>query len=203
MFKKFKCIDGCSDCCYYREYYPSPKYGKIGVILLPEEKKRIEALAKSKNVKINILPRLGVGKSTSGLGPNRIIAYQIMGKQLDGNLCPFLSLDSSEKLPNQAFRCNIYNERPLACRAYPVIEENGTTTTLDNKCQFCTTNRSTLAGTNGLEDEILSLVKIKSKMKVAQRTEIWRYATAIGEPQHKQKLLPESWVLENLGQASR
>ena len=198
MFKKFKCIDGCSDCCYYREYYPSTKYGKIGVILLPEEKMRIEALAKSMNVKINILPRLGIGKSTSGLGPNRIIAYQIMGKQLDGNLCPFLSVDSSEKLPNQAFRCNIYKERPLACRAYPVIEEIGTTTILDNKCQFCTINRSTLAGANGLEDEILSLVKIKSKMKVDQETEIWRYATAIGEPQHKQKLLPEGWVLENL-----
>jgi uncharacterized protein len=198
MLKEFKCIDGCSDCCYYREYYPSLKYGKIGVILLPEEKMRIEALAKSMNIKINILPRLGIGKSTSGLGPNRIIAYQIMGKQLDGNLCPFLSVDSSDKFPNQAFRCNIYKERPLACRAYPVIEENGMTTTLDNKCQFCTINRSTLAGTNGLEDEILSLVKIKSKIKVAQRTEIWRYATAIGEPQHKQKLLPQGWVLENL-----
>ena len=202
MLKEFKCIDGCSDCCNYREYYPSIKYGKIGAILLPEEKMRIEALAKSMNVKINILPRLGTGKSTSGLGPNRIIAYQIMGKQLDGNLCPFLSVDSSEKSPNQAFKCNIYKERPLACRAYPVIEEYGVTTTLDNKCQFCTINRSTLAGANGLENEILSLVKIKSKMKVAQKTEIWRYATAIGEPQHKQKLLPEGWVLENLGQVS-
>ena len=203
MLKEFKCIDGCSDCCNYREYYPSIKYGKIGVILLPEEKIRIEALAKSTNVKINILPRLGIGKSTSGLGPNRIIAYQIMGKQLDGNLCPFLTVGGSEKSPNQAFKCNIYEDRPLACRAYPVIEENGTTTILDNKCQFCTINRSTLAGANGLEDEILSLVKIKSKMKVAHRTEIWRYATAIGEPQHKQKFLPEGWVLENLGQESK
>ena len=63
MLKEFKCIDGCSDCCNYREYYPSIKYGKIGVILLPEEKMRIEVLAKSMNVKINILPRLGIGKS--------------------------------------------------------------------------------------------------------------------------------------------
>lgn len=203
MLKEFKCVDGCSDCCNYREYYPSIKYGKIGVILLPEEKMRIEVLAKSMNVKINILPRLGIGKSTSGLGPNRIIAYQIMGKQLDGNLCPFLTVGGSEKSPNHAFKCNIYKDRPLACRAYPVIEENGTTTTLDNKCQFCTINRSTLAGASGLEDEILSLVKIKSKMKVDQETEIWRYATAIGEPQHKKKLLPEGWVLENLGQVSK
>ena len=42
MLKKFKCVDGCSDCCNYREYYPSVEYGKIGVLILPDEKFRIE-----------------------------------------------------------------------------------------------------------------------------------------------------------------
>jgi hypothetical protein len=42
MKKRFECVQGCSDCCIYREYYPSIEYGKIGVLVLPEEKAAIE-----------------------------------------------------------------------------------------------------------------------------------------------------------------
>ena len=45
--KKFSCVQGCSDCCIYREYYPAVEYGKIGVLLLPEEKTAIEELART------------------------------------------------------------------------------------------------------------------------------------------------------------
>ena len=42
---EFRCIEECSQCCVEREYYPSKKFGKIGVLILPEEKERIERLA--------------------------------------------------------------------------------------------------------------------------------------------------------------
>ena len=42
MLREFHCVQDCSDCCMYRQYYPSVDYGKIGVLLLPEEKKRVQ-----------------------------------------------------------------------------------------------------------------------------------------------------------------
>ncbi|MGH9989508.1 MAG: YkgJ family cysteine cluster protein, partial [Nitrososphaera sp.] len=80
MKKKFSCVQGCSDCCIYREYYPSFEYGKIGVLVLPEEKAAIERLAKNMGVRVRIIPRLAVGKNS----PDKIIAYQMMGKNEDG-----------------------------------------------------------------------------------------------------------------------
>ncbi|MDQ3961145.1 MAG: YkgJ family cysteine cluster protein, partial [Thermoproteota archaeon] len=65
MLKKFSCIDECSDCCIYREYYPSIEYGKIGVLLLPNEKQRIETYAKELGLEITILPRVGIGRNNS------------------------------------------------------------------------------------------------------------------------------------------
>ena len=41
---EFRCIEECSQCYIEREYYPSKKFGKIGVLILPEEKERIEKL---------------------------------------------------------------------------------------------------------------------------------------------------------------
>ncbi|MFB5608121.1 MAG: YkgJ family cysteine cluster protein, partial [Candidatus Nitrosomaritimum yanchengensis] len=35
---EFSCIQDCSQCCIEREYYPGKKFGKIGVLILPEEK---------------------------------------------------------------------------------------------------------------------------------------------------------------------
>ena len=40
MLREFHCVQDCSDCCIYRQYFPSVDYGKIGVLLLPVEKKR-------------------------------------------------------------------------------------------------------------------------------------------------------------------
>ena len=38
---EFRCVDECSQCCIEREYYPSKKFGKIGVLILPEEKEAL------------------------------------------------------------------------------------------------------------------------------------------------------------------
>jgi len=97
MLRKFSCVNDCSDCCIYRDYYPSIEYGKIGVLILPEEKSRIEEVAWKMGIEVKIIPRLGLGKNRKGNGPKKIIAYQMLGKNLDGNLCPFLGIESSER----------------------------------------------------------------------------------------------------------
>jgi len=198
MLRKFSCIETCSDCCIYREYYPSLEYGKIGVLILPEEKSRIMDQIRITEVKVNIIPRLGIGKNRKGDGPKRIVAYQMMGKNADGNLCPFLEMDNPQKSPHGGFRCKIYENRPLACRAYPILEENNKTVTLDNKCQFCH-KFSSPYDRNSLHEEIKALTKIKAQFSsVNEKVEVWRYATSIGDEKIKHKLLPAGWILQHI-----
>jgi len=187
--KKFSCIQGCSDCCVYREYYPSVEYGKIGVLLLPDEKAVMERLAQKMKIKVRIVPRLAVGKEF----PEKVIAYQMMGKNQDGDLCPFLDVASSDS-PHGGLDCRIYSERPLACRAYPVIDTDKAAATLDDHCQFCKKFSTTKASTAGLQKEIESLVKIKASI-VADNDRVWRYATATGIA--GDTFLPEGWVAES------
>lgn len=186
--KKFSCIQGCSDCCVYREYYPSVEYGKIGVLLLPDEKAVMERLAQKMKIKVRIVPRLAVGKEF----PEKVIAYQMMGKNQDGDLCPFLNVASNES-PHGGLDCRIYSERPLACRAYPVIDTDKVAT-LDGHCQFCKKFSTTKASTAGLQKEIESLVKIKASV-IADNDRVWRYATATGKA--GDTFLPEGWVAES------
>jgi uncharacterized protein len=198
MFRKFACIENCSDCCIYREYYPSLEYGKIGVLILPEEKSRIMDQIRITDTKIKIIPRLGIGKNRKGDGPKRIVAYQMMGKNADGNLCPFLETDNPQKSPHGGFRCKIYENRPLACRAYPVLQENNKTVKLDSKCQFCH-KFSSPYDSSSLHDEIEALTKIKAQFSsVNEKIEVWRYATSVGDEKIKHKLLPAGWILQHI-----
>ena len=195
MLRKFNCIEACSDCCIYREYYPSLEYGKTGVLILPKERSKIKDQIKITDIEVKILPRLGIGKNRKGDGPKRILAYQMMGKNADGNLCPFLEIDSPQKSPHGGFKCKIYEKRPLACHAYPVLQENDKTVKLDGKCQFCQ-KFSSPYDKNTLRDEIEALTKIKAEFFVDEKIEVWRYATAVGDENIKHKLLPEGWVLQ-------
>jgi uncharacterized protein len=190
MKKKFSCLQGCSDCCIFREYYPSVEYGKIGVLLLPEEKASVERLAKNLRTKVRIIPRLAVGKNS----PERIIAYQMMGKNEDGDLCPFLEVESKERSPHGGFKCKIYSDRPLACRAYPVIDVLGNTARFDPHCQFCKKFSTSKASSEGLQRETEALAKISANVTANDDDiSIWRYATATGK---SNGLLPEGWILE-------
>ena len=185
---EFRCIEECSHCCIEREYYPSKKFGKIGVLILPEEKERIERLAESIGKNIKILPRIGISEDKNA-GPTKILAYQLMGIEKNGNTCPFLDTESGEKSPHGGFPCMIYNERPLACMTYPLIESNPIT--LDEKCKFC---RKHGTADQNLTSEIESLLKIKEKMK-NDSSQIWRYATGVGEPEYK-KVMMTGWKVE-------
>ena len=185
---EFRCIDECSQCCIEREYYPSKEFGKIGVLILPDEKERIEKLAKENNLDIKILPRIGVSddKNTS---PSKILAYQMMEVEKNGNTCPFLDTESGNKSPHNGFPCKIYKDRPLACRTYPLIESDPIT--LDGKCKFCKEHKT---ADENLNSETESLLKIKEQMNT-ELPSIWRFATEVGEEQYKD-LFKSGWILE-------
>ena len=185
---EFRCIQDCSQCCIEREYYPSKKFGKIGVLILPEEKERIEQLAKINGLKISILPRIGISEEENS-NPTKILAYQLMGIEPNGNMCPFLDTETSDKSPHGGFPCKIYNKRPLACMTYPLIESEPIT--LDQKCKFCKEHGT---ADKNLNYEIESLLKIKTKM-TTDAPFIWRYATGIGEESDKNQI-KTGWVLE-------
>ena len=104
----FQCIEECSQCCIEREYFPSKKYGKIGVLILPNEKEEIEKLAKKEKIKITILPRIGISNNTKSV--DKILAYQMMGREENGNTCPFLDTKSGKKSPHGGHSCRIYNK---------------------------------------------------------------------------------------------
>lgn len=184
----FECVRDCSKCCIEREYYPTIKFGKIGVLILPEEKEKIELYAKNHNLKITILPRIGISNEKSD-GPTKIIAYQLMGKESNGNTCPFLDTENIERSPHGGYKCKIYQERPLACKAYPVIESSSIV--LDSKCKFCESCGSTATNIN---QEVESLVKIKNKM-ITYAPFVWRYATGIGDESNKNEIMT-GWFLE-------
>jgi len=187
-YMKFRCIEECSQCCIEREYYPSKKFGKIGVLILPEEKERIKNLAIENNLEIKILPRIGISENENTF-PTKILAYQLMGAEKNGNTCPFLDTDSGDKSPHGGFPCKIYNERPLACTAYPLIESKPIT--LDQKCKFCKERGN---ANENLNAETEALLKIKEKM-IPDEQVIWRYATNVGEIDD-QEVLESGWILE-------
>jgi uncharacterized protein len=194
LLKKFKCVEGCSDCCINREYFPSKEFGKIGVLLLPKEKKMIEHLAETKKVNVKILPRIGVGMNGKEEGPESILVYQLMGRERDGNICPFLETDGSERSPHGGARCSIYDERPAACKAYPLVNIDPTISTLDSKCGFCVSTNENKVCNLGLSNEIEALNEIIVSTSADESTCLWRYATNVGDGCDEGLLLPEGWI---------
>ena len=185
---EFRCIEECSQCCIEREYYPNKRFGKIGVLILPEEKERIEKLAKMNGLKIKILPRIGISQNKDS-GPTKILAYQMMGREMNGNTCPFLDKENVNKSPHGGFLCKIYKDRPLACMTYPLTESEPIT--LDDKCKFCKEHGT---ADKNLNSEVESLLKIKEKMNT-NAIFIWRFATEIGEIED-QHIFESGWILE-------
>ncbi|MCA9812377.1 MAG: YkgJ family cysteine cluster protein [Nitrosarchaeum sp.] len=184
---EFKCVPDCAQCCIEREYYPSKKFGKIGILILPKEKEKMEKLAKEYDMSINILPRIGVSENKNE--KPTIIAYQMMGVDTDGNTCPFLDTKTKNKSPHGGYPCKIYQDRPLACMTYPLIQNNPIT--LDEKCKFC---KEYGTAEENLQSEIESLVKIKTEMNTSMPV-VWRYATGIGEERDLKKI-KKGWFLE-------
>ena len=183
----FSCVENCSKCCIEREYYPSKKFGKIGVMILPDEKQKIELLAEQHGIKITILPRIGISKEKN-VKPEQVLAYQLMGREPNGNTCPFLDTENNERSPHGGYKCKIYKDRPLACKAFPLIESHPVL--LDQKCKFCENCKNP---TGNLNSELEALAKIKSKMKTNAQY-LWRYATGLGDKEDKD-VIETGWFL--------
>jgi hypothetical protein len=83
----------------------------------------------------------------------------------------------------------IYEDRPLACNAYPLIESEPIM--LDQKCKFCKEHKT---ADKNLNSEIESLLKIKTKMNT-DAPFVWRYATGVGEDEDKLQI-KTGWILE-------
>ena len=157
-------------------------------MILPEEKERIQHLAKINGLKITVLPRIGISEENKS-SPTKILAFQLMGIEQNGNTCPFLDTETESRSPHGGFPCKIYNERPLACMTYPLIESNPII--LDQKCKFCKEHRT---ADKNLNSEIESLLKIKTKM-TTNAPFIWRYATGVGDESDKNQI-ETGWILE-------
>ena len=183
---EFNCIQDCSQCCIEREYYPTKQFGKIGVLILPEEKQRIEQLANKLGIKITILPRIGT--SDDKKYPTSVLVYQLMGKESNGNTCPFLDTESDKRSKHGGFLCKIYDQRPLACSAYPLTDIHPVT--LDQKCKF---SQQCGNADKNLDSEYESLIKIKSKTNTNAK-KIWRYATGVGEKVDRSEI-KRGWIL--------
>jgi len=113
----------------------------------------------------------------------------MMGVESNGNTCPFLDTGAIKKSPHGGYPCRIYENRPLACQTYPLIESEPIT--LDVKCKFCKEHKT---ADENLNSEIESLLTIKTKM-TTNAPFIWRYATGIGEEEDKAQI-KEGWILE-------
>ena len=178
----------CSECCVRREYYPDVRFGKIGVLILPEERDKIEGMASDLGIDVRILPRIGV----SGRGkkkPDKVLAYQMMGRDANGDTCPFLDTNGQKKSPHGGFPCRIYDRRPLACSAYPL--SGYSPLQLDKKCRFCQECSGTADG--NLESEVRALLEIERKMS-SDYPVVWRFATQTGERCDQGKLAKMGWI---------
>jgi Fe-S-cluster containining protein len=89
----YRC-EGCGECC--RQLFGK----KFGAAIANWEKVRLELLAGRLGVSVNFYP---LSKNLMG---------QITTWQFSDNKCPFL---------NKFNRCMVYYERPLLCRAFPLM----------------------------------------------------------------------------------
>jgi len=224
MALPFRCIDGCNHCCIWRDYYHKPnairydpktgKYstayeyflGKVGTELQPNELPRIKKLIKKlgkrtdddgRPIEYQILPFTAVSKKEAK-EPERTLNYQIMGRTLDGDICPFLSTQKENiRSPSGSLACLIYEERPLICRAYPLqniyIDESGKKyAKVDHACQWLV---GQLKENTWLLEEFpfsevygldySAMIRVQAKNLSFEGTTLWRYATGVSNRQDK------------------
>ncbi|KSW12358.1 hypothetical protein CF15_06360 [Pyrodictium occultum] len=96
----FKCLF-CEHCCYFSEEYEMP-------VVYPWEKRRLEEIASVLGAKLSFKP-LQVYMDDEGNCAVALYRWVIRG------FCPFF--DRATK------RCRIHEDKPLACKMYPILLE--------------------------------------------------------------------------------
>ena len=95
--KVFKCLR-CEECCFFRDSRDSP-------VVYPWEKRVLEKYARSRGFELVFKPFLVYTKSND--------AVVVLYKWIINGYCPFYDRNSRS--------CTIYEDRPFACRMYPLI----------------------------------------------------------------------------------
>ena len=143
---QFRCVSRCTVCCVIRDYprisairdqatgRPIPidpvMLGKEGMVEVEDwELPKLTKLARKlrsrmdesgKPIKYTFLPARGMSRRGAS-GPETVLSYWLMGRNDDGDMCPFLSTpEENQRTEDGTLKCLIYEERPLQCRAYPV-----------------------------------------------------------------------------------
>jgi len=101
----WRCIQ-CGECCRHLVGQ------KFGMAVTPEEKRRLETLARRRGINVHFLPLTWNG-------------FKVTLYQFADEVCPFLRNN----------RCSIYQWRPLACRMYPVHPYGVSECTMLNRLQ--------------------------------------------------------------------
>lgn len=84
--------------------YTTDVLASRGIVLTPEEARRLRAASKRKGARARILPH-------TFLLDGRTRTAVMVSYRLDHAQCPFL----------EGYRCGVYEDRPLPCRAFPVM----------------------------------------------------------------------------------
>lgn len=96
----FNCLF-CEHCCYFSEEHEMP-------VVFPWEKRELEKIAAEIGVKLHFKP-LQAFIDGNGVCAITLYRWEIRG------FCPFF--DKASK------RCSIHDDKPLACRMYPLLVE--------------------------------------------------------------------------------
>ena len=231
----FHCISRCNVCCVIRDY---PKIysvrdigtgeqvpirpeslGKEGMVeveawelpkilkLIKKMKGRVDE--EGKPIEYRILPARAVSAPEAS-APETIISYWLMGRDEDGDTCPFLSTPAENRRTGDGtLKCLIYEERPLQCRAYPVhlVYTDRTTgdksASLDQGCQWVM--EKAMGGETFVEHpfplgriknlDYGSLARLQSGNKFdSAKTTLWAYPTGVYGKNERPESVIDGWV---------
>jgi len=101
----WRCLQ-CGECCRHLVGQ------RFGMAITPEEKRRLEILARRRGINVNFLPLTWNG-------------FKVTLYQFADEVCPFLKNN----------RCSIYKWKPLACCMYPVHPYGVSECTMLNQLQ--------------------------------------------------------------------
>jgi len=161
-----------------------------------------------KPVEYRVLPARGVGPKGAA-GPEVIISYWLMGRNEDGDTCPFLSTPAENRRTSDGtLKCLIYDERPLQCRAYPVHMmytdriAGEKMAVLDQGCQWVM--EEVMKGEARVEHPFRidliknldygSLVRLQSGNKFDKDRTLWAHPTGTYGRNEKPDVVLEDWV---------
>jgi Fe-S-cluster containining protein len=195
--------------------------GKLGTEIeafeLHKVSRAINRLGKRKDengeiIKYNILPDCALSDNKSDK-PTEIKTYQLMGRTIEGDICPCLSTAKENiQTKHGSLACLIYEDRPLLCRSYPChalyqkqVSKNDlmTLAKYDTKCFWI--SEQIIRGYDSLKSltpvsdisgvDYGAMLRIQKFQKCDKEKKIlWRYATGVHSNEMRGKVNYVGWI---------